>query len=135
MVQEFIAQNDFDTRAVVIGRRAYAFRRFNRPNDFRASGSGLRDTDPTKVDLDMVRLAFTVAERLGTQSIAVDGLYRSGQRVLTEISYYYEGWVLYEECPGYWQLEGSPERGTLTWVGEPLRPEDAILSDFIEGLR
>ena len=64
MVQEFLPGNEYDTRAVAIGNRGYAYRRFNRPEDFRASGSGLRDPDPLKIDLEMVRLAFRVARLL-----------------------------------------------------------------------
>lgn len=134
LVQEFLEGNDHDTRAVVIGNRAYAFRRFNRPADFRASGSGLRDPDPTKIDLDLVRIAFAVARSLGTQSIAIDGIYRGTERVLTEISYYYEGWILNEECPGHWVLHGTPEHGSLEWVEGHFPPEDGILSDFLAEL-
>jgi hypothetical protein len=100
LLQEFVPDNDFDTRITVIGNLAFAFRRLNRPNDFRASGSGLRDDNPAKIDLDSVRLACQVAERLETQSLAVDVLYRGGERVLTEISYYYEPWVV-QACPGH----------------------------------
>jgi len=134
LVQEFLEGNDYDTRAVAIGNRAYAYRRFNRPDDFRASGSGLRDPDPSQIDLELVRMAFVVARSLGTQSIAIDGIYRGEERVLTEISYYYEGWILHEECPGHWLLNGTPEQGSLEWVEGSLRPEDGILDDFLEGL-
>lgn len=84
LVQEFLEGNHYDTRVAVIGNRAFGFRRFNRPADFRASGSGLRSSDPTKIDPAFVRLAFRVAQCLGTQSIAVDGLWRGGTPVLTE---------------------------------------------------
>lgn len=134
LVQEFLERNDYDTRAVAIGNRAYAYRRFNRPEDFRASGSGLRDPDRTKIDLDMVRLAFAAARSLGTQSIAVDGIYRGSEPVLTEVSYYYEGWILHEECQGHWVLHGAPETGELEWKDERVRPEDAILDDFVAAL-
>jgi hypothetical protein len=134
MVQEFLPGNEYDTRAVAIGNRGFAYRRFNRPDDFRASGSGLRDPDPTQIDLEMVRLAFKVAQSLGTQSIAVDGIYDKSERVLTEISYYYEGWILHEECPGHWVLHGTPEKGSLEWVAGASRPEDAILDDFLASL-
>ena len=134
LVQEFLEGNDYDTRAVVIGNRAYAYRRYNRPADFRASGSGLRDPEPSKIDLQMVRMAFGVARSLGTQSIAIDGIYRGQEPVLTEISYYYEGWILHEECPGHWLLHGTPEHGSLEWIERRVRPEDCILDDFLAEL-
>ncbi len=134
LVQEFLPGNDFDTRVVIIGHRAFAFRRFNRPNDFRASGSGVRDSDPAKIDLDLMRLAFRVAQQLQTQCIAIDGLRRGSQHLLTEISYYYEGWILHEECPGHWELHGDPDTGALQYVEGHVRPEDVILEDFLAGL-
>ena len=134
LVQEFLPDNDHDTRVTVIGNRAFAFRRFNRPDDFRASGSGRIDWDPSKVDLDNVRLAFRAARRLRSQSLAVDAMYgENGQRVLVEISYYSEGWAL-AACPGHWELrpEDDPQTGRLEWVEGSVRPEDAILDDFLE---
>jgi hypothetical protein len=134
LIQEFLPGNQFDTRVTIIGNRALAFRRFNRPNDFRASGSGLRDPDPSRIDLDAVRLAFRAAQVLDAhQSLAVDVLRRGseGERVITEISYYYEGWVLHEECPGHWVLHGDPDTGNLEWIDRRIRAEDAIWEDFI----
>jgi hypothetical protein len=49
---------------------------------------------------------------------------------LTEISYYYEAWVV-EACCGHWELRGSPSRGKLHWVEGQVAPEDAILEDFL----
>ena len=118
------------TRITVIGNRAFAFRRFNRPDDFRASGSGRRDEDPSQIDTDSVRLALRVAERLETQSVAVDVVYHGGTRVLTEISYYFEAWAV-QACPGHWELRGTSSRGDLHWVEGHLAPEDAILEDFL----
>ncbi len=133
LVQEFVPGNEFDTRVTVIGNRAFGFRRLNRPNDFRASGSGRIEFDPAAIDPESVRLAFKVARRLDTQSLAVDVLYQGGERVLTEISYYYEGWALHA-CPGHWELRGDAKGGRLDWVEGQIRPEDAILEDFLARL-
>lgn len=133
LLQEFLPKNDFDTRIAVIGNRAFGFRRFNRANDFRASGSGLRDADRSKIDLEIVRLAFQVAQKLKTQSVAIDAMLKGTERVLIEISYYYEGWILHE-CPGHWELNGSADTGELVWVEGQMRPEDAILRDFLTDL-
>jgi ribosomal protein S6-L-glutamate ligase RimK-like protein len=130
LVQEFLPGNDFDTRVTVIGNRAFGFRRFNRDNDFRASGSGRIDFDPAKIDPEVVRLAFKTARALGTQSLAVDSLQRRGERVLAEISYYYEGWAL-EECPGHWEFQGDDPAERLEWVEGRLGPADAIFNDFV----
>lgn len=130
-LQEFLPDNEFDTRVTVIGRRAFAFRRFNRAGDFRASGSGRIDWNPAHVDLDVVRLAFDVAAKLNTQSIAIDGLRRGSTPVVGEISYTYATWAI-RNCPGHWVLEGEGKDGPLRWIDGTLRAEDAIFDDFIQ---
>jgi hypothetical protein len=134
LIQEFLPDNRFDTRITVIGNRAFGFRRFNRPNDFRASGSGEIDWDREQIDLETVRLAFWVAQHLQTQSIAIDCLRRGDEYVVNEISYYYEGWALHA-CPGHWKLYGDVKTGQLEWVEGQMQPEDAILEDFLDRLK
>jgi hypothetical protein len=133
LFQEFLSGNDHDTRVTVIGDRAFAFRRFNRVNDFRASGSGLLDYDAAAVAPDFVRLAFLVARRLKTQSCAIDGLWKERQAVVGEISYTYVSSAVHE-CPGHWELQGEPETGTLQWVPGQMWPEEAQIADFLQRL-
>jgi glutathione synthase/RimK-type ligase-like ATP-grasp enzyme len=133
-VQEFLAGNEFDTRVTVIGNRAFAFRRMNRPGDFRASGGGRLDWDRSQIDLQMVRLAFATARRLQTQSVAVDAMRRGDERVLGEVSYTYASWAV-RDCPGHWILKGDPETGDLQWVDGQMAPEDAIFEDLVRTVR
>lgn len=128
--QEFLAGNEFDTRVAVIGKRAFAFRRFNRPGDFRASGSGQFDWNPVPIDPAFVRLAFRISQQLQMQSVAIDGLRRGEEPVIGEISYSYASWTL-RDCPGHWELNGDPDMGQLNWVEGQMRPEDAIWEDFL----
>jgi len=130
-LQEFLPDNPHDTRVTVIGDRAFAFRRFNRPDDFRASGSGRIDWDPAAIDLRHVRLALRVARALGVQTVGLDLLYRDGEPVVCETTYAYASWAV-RDCPGHWRLCGSPEHGELAWVEGKLRPEDAIFEDFAD---
>jgi glutathione synthase/RimK-type ligase-like ATP-grasp enzyme len=124
LLQEFVPGNSYDTRITVIGDRAFAFRRFNRDGDFRASGSGKIDWDPQRIEWRKVALAFEVARKLGTQSLAVDIFEaRDGSLLMNEISYYYEGWAV-AACPGHWRPHGAWQEGSVA-------PEDAIFEDFI----
>ncbi len=132
--QEFLAGNDFDTRVTVIGNRAFAYRRMNRPNDFRASGSGRPDWDASKIDLQLVRLAFRTARRLDTQSVAIDGMLRGDERVLGEVSYTYVSWMV-RDCPGHWTLHGDPDTGELEWIEGHMEPDAAIFEDFTAMVR
>lgn len=126
LFQEFLPDNEFDTRVTVIGDRAFAFRRFNRPNDFRASGSGKIDHDPAAIDVRCLRAAFEAAHKLGAQSMAFDFLFRgrNGVPVVGEISYCYADWAV-ERCPGHWDSD-------LTWHEGHLWPEEAQVEDFLK---
>ena len=125
--QEFLPDNGFDTRVAVIGDRAFAFTRRNRPGDFRASGSGDLDHDPSKVDIECVRTAVGVARRLGTQSLAFDFLKDSQSRpVIIEISYCYQAEAV-QHCPGCWDP-------AMNWHEGHVWPQDAILEDLLRSL-
>ena len=124
LFQEFIPDNEFDTRVIVIGNRAWACRRFNREKDFRASGSGLVDQTPGKISKDILRFSFDVSRRLRTQSVALDILLKDGAPVLCEISYTFPRYKPWNQFPGYWFSD-------LTWVNEPMLTEDAQVEDFL----
>jgi glutathione synthase/RimK-type ligase-like ATP-grasp enzyme len=134
-LQEFLDGNAFDTRDTVIGRRAFAFRRLNRPDDFRASGSGRIVWEPEQIDARAVALAVRVAQQLGSQSLAVDVLRRGDEVVVAEVSYTYASWAV-RNCPGHWEQRSAAAGAAfdLAWVSGPMRPEDAIFADFIAQL-
>jgi glutathione synthase/RimK-type ligase-like ATP-grasp enzyme len=73
--QKYLPNNNFDTRVTVIGDRAFAFRRFNRTRDFRASGSGKIDYDMDSIDKRMIKIALETSEECGFQCMAFDFLY------------------------------------------------------------
>lgn len=103
--QNFMPNNRFDTRITVIGSRAFGFIRNNRPRDFRSSGSGKIDFSPEKVNLEMVRIAFNVSEKLNFATMAYDFLYDSAnQPVINEMCCQFADWAVYE-CPGFWDKE------------------------------
>lgn len=126
LFQEFLPNNSFDTRVTVIGNRAFGFRRFNRDNDFRASGSGKIDFNPEEVASEFVKLAFEVASKLKTQSCAIDGLWSAEHPVIGEISYTYASWGVHN-CLGYWDKD-------MKWHEGQMWPEEAQVADFIDRL-
>lgn len=124
--QKFFPGNSFDTRVVIIGNRAFAFRRFNRPNDFRASGSGEVDFDPSKIDQQMVEIAHGVSSKLGFMSMAYDFIYGTdGMPYIVEMSYSCPANTL-AKCPGYWTREGGFVVGSVD-------PRDCIIEDMLNG--
>jgi glutathione synthase/RimK-type ligase-like ATP-grasp enzyme len=125
--QDFLPGNAHDTRVTVIGQRAFAFRRFTRPDDFRASGSGRIDWEPAPIDLDCVRLAFTAAAKIGSRCLAFDIIHDSERKpVVLEVSYRFIAEAV-ERCPGYWDERMTFHEGHI-W------PQDAILDDLLERL-
>ena len=126
LFQEFLPDNAFDTRIWVIGKRAFGFRRFNRPGDFRASGSGRIDYDPRAIDVRAVHLAFAVASKLRASSINMDILKRQDELVVSEVSYTGASWAV-DACPGHWERKDNE----LEWVEAPMWPEQAQIEDFL----
>jgi hypothetical protein len=129
LFQEFLPDNPHDTRITVIGDRAFGFRRLNRPDDFRASGSGRNRTEPDEIDPRCVRLALESAAKIGAQSMAFDLLFRGASRepVVVEISYGYNS-AFVERCPGHWDAR-------LQWHEGRMWPEEAHAIDFLAHIR
>ena len=103
------------TNLTIIGNRAFAFRRFNRTNDFRSSGSGKIDCDLAYIDLETVRLAFQVAQKLGTSLWRSMRCVAGEERLIVEMSYTH-----------------VPRAHV---GGGRVRPEDAIFVDFLALIR
>ena len=100
--QDFVPGNQFDVRIVVVGNKAFGLKRLVRKNDFRASGSGNIVYNRSEIDERCVRLAFEVAKKLYSQSIALDFVFDSNREpLIVEISYGYSVKAYYK-CEGYW---------------------------------
>ena len=121
--QEFLKDNKNDLRIAIVGGRAWGFYRGVRPNDFRASGSGIIDYD-TPLPLDVVEESFRVTKRLKTQSLCFDYVKKNdgGYRIV-EVCYGYVGSAIFN-CNGYWDEN-------LTFHEGHYYPEELILEDFI----
>jgi hypothetical protein len=101
LFQKFLPNNLFDTRVSIIGERAFAFRRFNRKNDFRASGSGNIDYDIDQIDHNSIKIAFNISNKLDFQSMAYDFLTNETKDLeISEVSYTYVDTAVYN-CPGF----------------------------------
>jgi glutathione synthase/RimK-type ligase-like ATP-grasp enzyme len=126
--QDFIPDNNYDTRLVVIGDRCFGVRRFVRENDFRASGSGLKAYEPELFDLNMIKIAFDATEKLNAQSVAFDFIYDKRSPKIVEISYAFVTGRFYRDCQGYWDHE-------MVWYDKEVNPEYFMIEDFIKNIR
>lgn len=106
--QEFMPNNEADLRITVIGDcMAYGFWRRNRPNDFRASGSGRLDYQ-TLVPQEALHLCLALSRRCNFDSMAYDLLRGPQGWVISEMSYGYLDKALFQ-CAGHFWLDASGE--------------------------
>ena len=123
--QDFLPNNNYDTRLVVIGDRCFGIRRYTRENDFRASGSGLLAYDPELFSQDCIRIAFNITRKLGAQSVAYDFIWDEEIPKIVEISYSFSMGQAYDSCPGYWD-------SNLVWYAKEVNPQYFMIEDFLK---
>lgn len=112
--QDFIPDNDSDIRIIVIGGKAFAVKRLARKNDFRASGSGLKEelTEET-VDERCLRIAFEIMDELSAQCLSFDFVYdENNEPFIVEVSYGFSV-DYYDNCPGFWDSQLNWHSGTI----------------------
>jgi glutathione synthase/RimK-type ligase-like ATP-grasp enzyme len=101
--QEFIPGNSGDLRITVIGNKyAFGFWRKNRPNDFRASGSGLLDYS-TPIPDAVMRYCISISDKLAFDSMAYDVLFFEDDFKIVEMSFGYMDTAIYRAA-GYYEL-------------------------------
>ena len=114
--QDYIENNEYDVRVIVIDKKAFAIKRINRKNDFRASGSGNILYEKNNFKDLIIKLSFDFAKRLQTQCVAFDYVYQNEKPLVVEISYGFASKV-YDKCSGYWDNEMNWHEGTFNPYG------------------
>ena len=123
--QDFVSNNYFDCRVIVVGDKAFAVKRMVREHDFRASGSGNIHYNRIEIPEECVRASFEVSKKLETQSLALDYVFGEGDKpCIVEISYGFATSV-YDNCEGYWTKD-------MEWHEEAFRPQEWMVQDLIK---
>lgn len=126
--QDFIPNNKFDIRVIVVGEKAFALKRLVRKNDFRASGSGNILYNKSEIDERCIQISFNVNEKLKCQSIAFDYVFdENNNPLIVEISYGFDV-KAYDPCPGYWD-------SSLKWHEGKFNPQEWMVEDLILSLK
>lgn len=88
-LQEFIPNDGFDMKIVVVGDKCTGLHRPIRTHDFRASGGGAVLYDKTLFSDNIIRSAFATADALGLKCVGFDYVIdtRTGKGVIVEMSY------------------------------------------------
>lgn len=123
--QEFIPNNTFDIRVIVIGVKAFAVKRMTRENDFRASGSGDPKYDISHIDIRCIELAFELNKKINAQSIGYDFVFdKENNPLIVEIGY---GFAIsfYDPCPGYWD-------SSLQWHAGQFNPQEWMVEELVK---
>ncbi len=129
--QQFVDGNPADLRVTVIGRRhACAFWRGNRPNDFRASGSGLIDYSRLVPD-DALKLCFELTHKMDYDSMAFDLLVHDNKFVVIEMSYLYLAEAI-ANAPGIYE---RGEDGSVRFVLGQRWPQELWVEALLTRLR
>lgn len=121
-LQDFIKEQTFDTRIIVIGNKAFGLTRYVRKGDFRASGSGMISYDKNKINLSCVKAALEISKKLNTQCLAYDFVMNNADPVILEISYGFTP-TAYDDCEGFWDENLNWHEGKFNpfgWMVENL---------------
>ena len=125
--QDFIPENDYDIRVIVIRNKAFAIKRLVREGDFRASGSGHVLYEKHHFDKNTIQLSFQVADKINSQCLAIDYVYQEDKPLIVELSY---GFIkeVYYACEGYWDRD-------LNWHQGPFDPQGWMIENLISNTK
>ena len=121
--QDFVPNNLYDIRVIIIANKAFSIKRLCRKDDFRASGSGYIVYEKNEQDECCVQIAFEVNKRIHSQCIAYDFVYRNSEPLIVEISYGFSMYG-YDKCPVYWTDD-------MQWHEEPFTPQDWMIEQIL----
>ncbi len=123
--QDFIPNNNFDIRVIVIQDKAFAVKRMCRDKDFRASGSGNAKYLKEEIDMRCIEKSFEIAQELGSSCIGYDWVFdENNNPLIVEVGY---GFAVefYDSCPGFWDKD-------LNWHEEKFNPQNWMVEDIVK---
>lgn len=128
-LQEFIPNNGYDLKVVVVGDKLSFIGRNIREGEFRASGGGDLFYDKTFVTKDVINSAFKTSDDLGFKCMGYDYVVNrdSGKGIIIEISYGFSHEALIA-AGGYFDRNG-------VWHDEPLNAPKELLNNLVKFAR
>ncbi|EWH14027.1 hypothetical protein KLA_06847 [Cellulophaga geojensis KL-A] len=124
--QEFIPNNNSDLRIVVINQnKIFGIKRYNRANDFRASGSGVIEyLDENNMPVECIKIALNTAKKLRMDSIAYDFVFDTNEKpVIIEITFAFGSKV--SNAKGYWDEN-------LVWHNKEIKMQEWMIKNVIK---
>lgn len=123
-LQEFIPNDGYDLKVIVVGNKLSFLARDTRKGDFRASGGGSIKYDMKLITQEIRDLAFDISNKLGFQSMGFDFVIdnRDQSAKIVEISYGFSH-TAQMGLEGCW-------RDTGEWVDEPLNAPVEVIKNL-----
>lgn len=125
-LQEFIPNDGYDLKVVVVGDKLSFIARNIRKGDFRASGGGSLFFDKSLVMQNVISSAFCASDQLGFKCMGYDYVVdnRTGVGKIVEISYGFSHEALLQAC-GYFDRNG-------VWNDEPLNAPAEVIRNILK---
>jgi len=125
-LQEFIPNDGYDLKVVVVGDKLSFIARSIRKGDFRASGGGSLFFEKSLVSQNVISSAFSTSDELGFKCMGYDFVVdkTSGAGKIVEISYGFSHAALL-------QAEGFFDRNGI-WHDEPLNAPVEIIKNILQ---
>lgn len=122
--QEFVPNEGYDLKIVVVGDKLGFLARSTRKGDFRASGGGDIYYDRSLVTNQIIDDAFRIADSLKSQCMGFDFVVdsRTGRGVIVEMCHGFDHEAIYE-AGGYFDRQG-------TWHDDPLHCGEEIVHNM-----
>lgn len=126
--QDFVPNNPYDIRVIVVAGKAFAAKRMVRKNDFRASGSGNLFYEREHIPINSIKLAFQLSDKLQLQSAAYDFVFdAAGNPIVIEASYAFPTRTA-DPCMGYWDK-------SLNYHSESFKPQEWMIEALIKSIQ
>jgi hypothetical protein len=125
LIQEFCRNNNYDIRTINIGGKIMGFKRLNRSNDFRASGSG-RIEYIDNIPKDCVDISLNISKENSFISMCYDFIKNNdGKWVILEMSYTYPD-IRVMKCDYYYDCNYEKHDKKNVY------PQDMIFNEIIK---
>lgn len=104
ILQDFVPNLSHDYKVLVYGHRVYVMKRFVRPDDFRASGSG-NFVFLTEVSNDLLDVSLSICKELGLKMVSLDIVFDNDKYHLIEWQGLFYGTITAENAVVHWKKE------------------------------
>lgn len=125
-LQEFIDNEGYDLKVVVVGDKLTFLKRNIRNGDFRASGGGFIQYDHTVINLEIIKEAFHTSEKCSFQCMGYDFVINAETKEckIIEISYGFD-YIAQLKLGGYYTKDGI-------FHDSPLNIPEEIIKNLIK---